>query len=87
MKLKIKVLPGSSRDSFKGWLDDTLKISVKAAPEKGKANKAVAEVLATVLGVPMSNIRILQGHTSSRKIVEIDGLNESEIYQKLGEQK
>jgi uncharacterized protein YggU (UPF0235/DUF167 family) len=40
---------------------------VTAAPEKGKANKAVAEVLAELLQVAKSAVELLSGATSSQK--------------------
>jgi len=46
---------------------------VTAAPEKGKANAAVIEVLAEALGLPKSALRIVSGETSPLKTVEIDG--------------
>jgi uncharacterized protein YggU (UPF0235/DUF167 family) len=82
VKLPIKVVPGSSRDSIAGWLGDTLKITVRAAAEGGKANAAVEATLAKTLGVPKC-ARIVAGKTSSRKIVEISGLTETEICKRL----
>ncbi|HEX2228276.1 MAG TPA: DUF167 domain-containing protein, partial [Candidatus Binatia bacterium] len=70
--------PGSSRDSIAGWLGDTLKITVTAPAEGGKANAAVEKILANALGVPRC-ARIVRGKTSPRKVVEISGLSESEI--------
>jgi len=46
---------------------------VTAAPEKGKVNAAVIEVLAEALGLPKSALRIVSGETSPLKTVEIDG--------------
>ncbi len=40
-RLSLKVVPGSSRDEIVGWLGDSLKVKVKAPPEKGRANEAV----------------------------------------------
>jgi uncharacterized protein YggU (UPF0235/DUF167 family) len=83
MKLSIKVVAGSSRNCIVGWLDDTLKVRVRAKREKGRANAAVEVILADVLGISRGNIRISSGMTSSRKLVEIRGLGESEVYDRL----
>ncbi|MGI9178416.1 MAG: DUF167 domain-containing protein, partial [Pirellulales bacterium] len=40
-RLRVKIVPGSSRNEIVGWLGDALKIKVTAPPEKGKANDAV----------------------------------------------
>ena len=46
MKLQLKVVPKASRNRVVGWVGLRLKIQVTAAPERGKANEAVVEVLA-----------------------------------------
>lgn len=71
MKLSIKVIPSSSKDCIAGWLEDTLKVKVKAPPEKGKANKAVIKVLEKHLDLPKGSITINSGQTSCNKIIEI----------------
>ncbi len=81
-RLKLKVIPASSRNAVSGWLDDTLKIQVTAAPERGKANKAVVTLLCKALGLPRNAVRVLLGETSQLKVVEIDGLSLPDI-QKL----
>ena len=73
MKLPLKVVPKASRNRVVGWVGERLKIQVTAAPERGKANGAVVEVLAEALGVPPARIRIVAGETSPLKTVEIDG--------------
>ena len=83
IKLAIKVVPASSRDSIVGWLGDTLKIRVTAPPERGKANAAVATIIADALGVSRECIRVVAGQTSARKMVEIIGLPESEVHLRL----
>ena len=79
MKLRIKVIPKSSRNGIAGWMGDTLKVQVTAPPERGKANAAVQKVLADALGVPRKCIRLVTGLTSTRKVLEIDGPSESEV--------
>jgi uncharacterized protein len=81
--LPIKVVPASSRNCIAGWLDETLKIRVTAPAERGKANAAVATIIAEALGVSKECIRVVAGQASARKIVEIIGLPESEVYLRL----
>ena len=83
MKLQIKVIPSSSRDCVAGWLEDTLKIKVKAPPEKGRANKAVIKVLEKSLKLAKGSITIDSGFTSSKKIVEISNCDEDIINRQL----
>lgn len=84
MRLKIKVVPGASRDGLAGWLGDALKVRVSAPAEAGKANAAVEALLAAALGVPRSSVRIVRGGSSPRKEVEIDALPEAEVLRRLG---
>ena len=52
--------------------DGVFKVSVNVAPENGKANKRVCELLAAHFGVRKSAVRVIQGETSRQKVVEID---------------
>jgi uncharacterized protein YggU (UPF0235/DUF167 family) len=81
--LTIKVVPGSSQNCLAGWLGETLKVRVTAPAERGKANSAVEATLAAALGVPNGFARVVRGKTSPRKVVEIEGLSESEVYRRL----
>ncbi len=82
MKLQIKVIPSSSKDCIAGWLEDSLKVKVKAPPDKGKANKAVIKVLEKELKLTKGSVKIASGTTSSRKVIEID-CDDKVIHQKL----
>ena len=70
----MKVHAGAGRDRIEGWLGDELKVSVSAAPEKGKANAAVLSLLAKHFRVPRANVRIVSGETAREKVIEIDGV-------------
>ena len=83
IQLQVKVVPGSSRDGIAGWLGETLKVRVTAQPERGKANAAVEATIAEALGISVKSARVIHGKTSPRKIVEIVGLSESEVYRRL----
>jgi uncharacterized protein len=83
IQLKVKVVPGASRTGIAGWLGDTLKVRVTAQPERGKANAAVEAAIAEALGISVKSARVIQGKTSPRKIVEILGLSESDVFRRL----
>ena len=78
--LKIKAVPGSSRTEISGWLDDRLKVRVAAPPEKGKANAAIEKLLGALLAVPVC---VVKGQSNPLKVVEIEGLSEEIVLQKI----
>jgi len=65
--LPVRAAPGAKANAVRGEQDGALKVSVTQAPEKGKANKALIEVLAKSLGLKRSQIELLRGETSSQK--------------------
>jgi hypothetical protein len=83
-RLKVKVVPGSSRDEIVGWLDDALKIKVMAPPEKGRANEAVVEMLAERLGLTADAIAVASGHSSPSKVITINGMDDETIKKAVG---
>jgi len=72
MRINVKVFPRSSRQELVEK-DGILKAYVKAAPDKGKANKALVELVASVYGVRKSDVSVVAGHTSRNKVLEIRG--------------
>ena len=67
----IKAVPGASRNEIAGIVADRLKVRVRAAPEAGKANKAICKLLASALGVKVKHVSIDSGQTNPEKIVRI----------------
>ena len=55
--------------------DDTIKIRIKAAPEKGKANAELLKFLSQELNIPSSHISIISGKSEPLKLIKIHGLN------------
>ena len=51
---------------------DVLRVYTTVAPENGRANDAVIELLSDYFDVPKSRIKILKGQTSRDKIVTVD---------------
>ena len=64
-------------------MGDVLKVRVTAPPERGAANAAVEKLLATALGIPKGNVRVVVGATQARKVVEILGLTDEEARRRL----
>jgi hypothetical protein len=79
----VKVVPGSSRDRVVGVLGDSLKIATSAAPEKGKANAAVAKILADALGVDARRVELVSGPTNPRKEFRIVGASAQGVLEAL----
>ncbi len=83
--LRVRALPGSKRSEIRGVDAGVLKIAVTAAPEKGKANKALVKTLAQFLNVPRSNVTIASGETARTKRVQVTGITASEVREKLAQ--
>ena len=58
---------------------DAIKIHVTAPPVDGAANEAVIRLIARRTGRRRSDVRVLAGHASKRKIIEVDGMSASEV--------
>jgi uncharacterized protein YggU (UPF0235/DUF167 family) len=77
VRLLARVTPKAANDGVDGFMETAqgtaLKVRVRAAPEKGGANRAVEAVLARWLGLAKSRVRIEAGDKARTKIVEISG--------------
>jgi uncharacterized protein (TIGR00251 family) len=51
--------------------NDEISIGILSEPEKGKANKELIEKISEHFDVPKSNIRIVSGEKSRKKLVEV----------------
>lgn len=73
--LRIKVLPKSPHNEIVEILENddgiTIKIRIKAAPEKGKANIELIKFLSQELNINQSRISIISGKTQQLKLIRI----------------
>ena len=70
-RLRLRVKPGARKTAIVGVHGGALKVAVAAAPEKGKANRAVVRLLAKALNLPSLAVTITSGETSQDKVAEI----------------
>jgi len=74
-KIRVRVHPKAKTNGISEIMDDgTIKISLKAPPVNGKANRELLRFLSDVLGVKKNYIDIKAGFNDRNKIVEIFGL-------------
>ncbi|RUM31708.1 MAG: DUF167 domain-containing protein [Aquifex sp.] len=72
MVINVKVTPKAKKEEVKKVSDNQFIVKVKEAPEKGKANERVIELLSKHFGIPKTKIKIVRGATSRNKVIEID---------------
>ena len=82
--IRVKAVPGASRDAVAGMLGDRIKGRTSAAPEGGKANKAIAGLLARSLGIKDTQIELIGGQTNPEKRFQVRGLSHRAISAALG---
>ena len=80
----VNVTPKSGKDEVLGLVtgDDgaqEVKVRVTAAPENGKANKAVCKLIASSLGIAKSAVSVKRGDTSHHKLLAL--LCEARVYE------
>jgi uncharacterized protein len=82
-RVRIRVSPGAGRSELVGRHGGGWKARVAAAPERGRANAALEDLLARALGVPREAVRIVAGTGSRSKVVEVAGLDVREVERRL----
>lgn len=81
--LPVRAQPGARRSAVVGEHAGALKVAVTQAPEKGKANKALIQLLAKELQVSKSQIELIAGETSRQKQFLIRGAQLNQIASRL----
>ena len=84
VRLRVRVSPGAKADQIVGWQGDVLRVRVRAAPERGRANEAVCALIANALRLPAGSVIVQRGHTSREKRLVIEGVSEKAMRERLG---
>ncbi|MCQ1538944.1 YggU family protein [Methanocalculus taiwanensis] len=76
--ISLEVHAGSGRNVFPAGYNcwrKAIGIAITAPPVEGRANAAIIDLISQVMGVPKSAVSILSGHQSTRKVIQIAGMN------------
>lgn len=77
--LPVQAHAGARKNQITGVHDGRLKVSVTQAPEKGKANQAIQNLIAEAFGLAKCQVTLVSGTTSSRKVFSLNGISLTEI--------
>jgi len=83
--LPVRAQPGARVNAVRGEHQGALKVAVTQAPEKGKANRAVIEVLSRELKLARSQFTLLTGETSHDKRFVVSSISTVELTKRLNE--
>ena len=73
--LRVRVQPRSSRNALAGEREGALVVRLTAPPVEGRANQALARLLADALGIAPSAVQLLRGNSGRDKLVAIAGVD------------
>jgi uncharacterized protein len=83
--LPVRGQPGGRRNEIRGEQDGALKVCVTQSPEKGKANKAIVEVLSKALSLRKSQIELIAGETSHQKRFLVRGIELNDLARRIAQ--
>jgi uncharacterized protein (TIGR00251 family) len=82
-RVTVKVHPRARRSAIAGRFGDAWKLDLAAPPVDGKANDECVRFFAELAGVPRSGIRIVTGATARLKVVELEGVDQADLEDRL----
>jgi len=82
-RVRLRVSPGANSARVVGRHGEAWKVRVAAPPEGGRANDAVVRLLAETLSLPRDAVTLVSGHGARDKIVELAGLDPTQIERRL----
>lgn len=72
MLICVKVIPKAKKEKVLE-LPQGFKVYVNTAPEKGKANQRVIELVSAHLNIKKNRVKIIKGLKCREKVLEING--------------
>ena len=71
MKITLLCKPGAKTEKMEKLEESVYRVWVKAPPEEGAAHRAVRELVAAYFKVAVSQVEILAGQKSKRKVAAV----------------
>lgn len=84
--LLVRAQPGARKTGVLGLVGDAIKLGVSAPPEDGRANEALVEMVADLLGVRKSGVSLVSGKTSRGKRFRVVGISTTEAVSRIKSQ-
>ena len=85
VRVSVRVQPRAARSELAGVHGTALKVRLTASPVDGAGNAALIDFLAEEFGIPRRAVRIVHGHTSRTKLVELTGVTAAAVRTAAGE--
>lgn len=80
VRVSLKVSPAAKSSELKGLYGErSVKLSVAAPPERGRANAEVERILARLLGVGTSEVEVIRGASGRDKVALVRGISEKRV--------
>ena len=71
MRIKVRVVPNSKKESIQQVDDTTYRINVREKAIEGRANEAVLRLIAKHAGISIADVKIVHGFKSREKVISI----------------
>ena len=71
MRITVKVFPDARRERVTKKSETSFEVSVRDQAKRNTANRRICEIFASLYTVSVDRVRIVRGHRSSQKSLEI----------------
>ena len=72
MYIKVIAIAGAKKEKFVKKAEDVFEISVREKAERNMANKRILQLISENFLIPVSKIKIINGHHHPHKLISIN---------------
>jgi uncharacterized protein len=81
--LRVRVQPRASREELAGEREGALLVRLTTPPVEGRANRALARLMAETFDVPASSVTVVRGARGRDKLIHVAGVSAAVVRAKL----